>query len=131
MKKNPNRKSKPFRIETRIQKAEEKKKKIEAVLELCNKVSWFFDMTSNQGLTEGPELFNLINEIYPWEQIIPDSDDPNMDRFHEIYTAMHVAFGFGYALGQMLDIPEIDIRPIKELLREKKAVIYLPHEKAA
>jgi len=29
----------------------------------------------------------------------------------------------------MLDVPEIDITPIKDFLREKKTLLYIPHEK--
>jgi hypothetical protein len=94
---------------------------------LCDKIAWLFEMPSNQGHVDGPELFNLIDKISPWQELIGDKDSD----FDKLSTAMHVSFGFGYTLGQILDLPEVDITPIKDLLRKEKALIYLPHEKAA
>ena len=112
---------------SRIQRANKNAQRMKVIKELCDKIAWLFDMPSNQGLSDGPELFNLIDEISPWQELMGDDDSD----FDKLWTAMHVSFGFGYALGQMLDLPEIDVTPIKELLRKEKALIYLPHEKKA
>jgi hypothetical protein len=114
-------------VSDRIKKVNEAAKKWKAIRKLCDKMVWFFDMPCNQGM-EGSEieLSSLIDEISPWQNI-----DHNDEEFSRLWSAVKVSFGFGYALGQMLDLPDIDITPIKELLREKRALLYMPHEKKA
>jgi len=115
-------------ISDRIRKVKEAAEKWKAIRELCNKMVWFFDMPCNQGL-EGSEieLSNLIEEISPWQHQVSDEDG----KFEKVWDGVKLSFGFGYALGQMLDLPDIDITPIKELLKERKVLLYLPHEKKA
>ena len=111
----------------KIRKAEEKNRKAKIVRELCDKIVWYFDMPSNQGLTCGPELSNVIDKVSPWQREASDEDG----KFEKIWEGVKVSFGFGYALGRMLDIPDIDVTPIEDFLREEKALLYLPHRKAA
>jgi hypothetical protein len=111
---------------SRIQKVEEKAQKAKVIKDLCNRIVWLFNMPANQGLDGSEvELSNLIDEIAPWQKWAG-----NDENFGRLYEAMKVSFGFGFALGQMLDLPEIDISPIKDVLRERKALLYMPHEKA-
>lgn len=111
---------------SRIQKVEGNIGKMKAIREVCKEILWAFDMPSNQGEIEGPEISTLIEQISPWQEL-----PHNEGEFEVYWEAFKVSFGLGYALGQMLDLPEIDITTIKELLREKKALLYMPHEKAA
>ena len=113
---------------SRMKRVSEKEVARRRIRELCEKIVWLFDLPANQGI-EGSEveISTLIDKISPWQNIPHDTDE----EFEKFWSAIKVSFGFGYALGQMLDLPDIDITPIKELLREKKALLYMPHERKA
>lgn len=119
----------------RIQKAEEnvriqhrkETQKAKAIRDLCDKISWRFDVGSHQGNVDGPYILGLVNEkIAPWEKLV-DGDN----EWNRLYEAMKTSFGFGYVLGQLLDIPDINITPIKDLLRKEKILLYMPRENKA
>ena len=121
-------------IRIRVQNADKKTQKAKVIRELCNEMVWLFDMPANQGM-DGSEIMisNLIDEIAPWQKEIGEEDGSLSEdsKFVRVWEGIKVSFGFGYALGQMLDLPEIDITPIKDLLRDRRALLYMPHEKAA
>ena len=113
---------------TRMERVEGNAQKAKVIRELCNKIAWVFDAPANQGMGGSEiEISNLIETISPWQSKVSD-DDPTWEALWQAYK---VAFGFGYALGQTLDLPDIDIKPIKDLLREEKTLIYMPREKEA
>lgn len=118
-------------ISSKIEKTKENLSKTKTLRELCERIFDAFEMPGfNTGALEGPEPSVLIDELAPWQNLVPDTlKSPS--PFENLYQAIKVSFAIGYAVGQMLDIPEIDITPIKELLREKKSLLYVPHEKAA
>ena len=112
----------------RIQRAQEEARKAKVIRDLCDRIIWLFDMPANQGMDGSEiEISNLIEKISPWQSKVSNDDA----IWEALWQSYKVAFGFGYALGQMLDLPDIDITPIKELLKEKRGVLYMPHEKKA
>ena len=122
---------------SRIEKAEgnirtqraERTQKTKAIRDLCGKIVWRFDAGSHYSEVDGPYVLGLVDQkIAPWEYLAGDDDDKGWDR---LYEAMKTSFGFGYALGQMLDIPDIDITPIKDFLRKERILLYLPRKKKA
>jgi hypothetical protein len=106
----------------------ERSRKTKMIRELCEAIAWRFIAASHEGLVDGPYPLQIVDEICPWENLVSDDDDGKWDSLNR---AMESSFAFGYVLGQMLDIPDIDITPIKELLKERKVLLYLPHEKKA
>jgi hypothetical protein len=111
----------------RVRKAEERQKRIETVMETCKAIAWEFIAPPNSGDAKGDPPLSILEDICPWEDLV-NEDDGKWDR---LYKAMQGAFGFGYVLGQMLDLPGVDITPVKDFLRERKGLIYVPHEKKA
>lgn len=103
----------------------EKSQKTKMIRDLCEKIAWKFIEPSHNGEVDGPYPLQIVDEICPWENLVKD------DQWDRLYDAMKTSFSFGYTLGQMLDVPGIDITPIKELLKERKVLLYLPHEKKA
>ncbi len=86
----------------------------------------FPTMGRGPGLSQ-PSMF--IDELCDWGKLVgPDADE----KFEKLYDAIKVAFGVGYVVGQMLDLnSDVDLAPIKKALREKGALLYMPHEKTA
>lgn len=97
------------------------------ITDLCEKVAWRFLAASHVGEVDGPYPLQLVDEICPWENLVGDGDG----KWDKLYDAMKASFAFGYVLGQMLDISDIDITPIKDLLRERQVLLYLPRERKA
>ena len=118
---------------SRIQRTNQNAQKIKSIRKLCEEIVWAFEMPANQGELDGDEIFILIDDISPWQSEISSNKNfgEDDDKYERVLEAMKVSFGFGYALGQMLDLPDIDIKPIQEFLREKKSLLYLPHKKKA
>ena len=115
----------------RIQKAKGNVSKTKVLRQLCEKIFDAFEMPGNNcGVVEGPEPSVLIDELSPWQDLVPDTlEDPN--PFEKLYQAIKVSFAIGYAIGQALDVPELDTTPILDFLREKKTLLYMPHDKKA
>jgi hypothetical protein len=67
----------------------------------------------------------LVNEITPWE-CFSGSDDEAFDR---LYEAIQLTFALSYTIGQGLDLPGIDTKPIWDQLKEKKTLLCFPHKK--
>ncbi len=100
---------------SRIQKAQESMKRWKAQRDLCEKI---LEEPNTDGV-----LFSLI------DRMVPPVDSEEWDE--QDCERMIVSFAFGYVVGQMLDMPDIDITPIKDLLRKEKVLVYMPHEKKA
>jgi hypothetical protein len=112
-------------VSSKIEKAKESLSRTKTLRELCERIFEAFEMPGfNTGALEGPTPSHLIEELAP-------SDSLNEENFEKLYEAVKVSFAFGYVIGQALDVPEIDTKPILDFLREKKSLLYVPHEKKA
>lgn len=114
------------KLSEKIERIKKNPSRIKVVKELCEKI---FDAFEMPGDDEGSRPSVLIDELASWQDIVPDTIAN--ERFEDLYRAIKTAFAMGYVTGQILDLPDIDISPIKDFLREKKALLYMPHEKKA
>ena len=114
-------------VSEKIEKAKESASKTKKLRELCEEIFEAFEIPT--GNTNAFELMpsEAMDQVAPWTSLAGGKDE----EFEKLYTAMKVSFAFGYAIGQALDVPEIDTKPILDFLREKKSLLYLPHEKKA
>jgi hypothetical protein len=118
------------KLSEKIERAKENSLRTKTLRELCERIFDAFEMPGgNNCVLEGPEPSVLIDELAPWQNLVPDSLDEN--PFNNLYRAIKTSFAIGYVVGQALDVPEIDTKPILDFLREKKSLLYLPHEKKA
>lgn len=116
----------------RIKEAKENMIRMEKVKVTCGKILSTFE---TDGEAREDDLLALVEQIGPWQDI-PFNDKwgastEQNDLFDRLYEAMQVCFGFGYTVGQMLDVPGVDTTPIQEFLRERKSLLYFPHKKKA
>ena len=131
--------------------------KKEAVVKRCIKIVEAFDSLealhcSVSGLRQGDhnvKSFTLgyvrdtLNRIYKFLTDLNDKgilDDKHFSEYENLtgeieYLEVEIPLAFGYALGQMIDIPypeiQREVKELQKLLRREKVLPYLPREKAA
>ena len=113
-------------VSEKIEKAKASLLRTKVLKELCENIFEAFEIPA--GNTDAFELYpsSLMDQVSPWTNL--SKSDENFDK---LYDAIKVSFAFGYAVGQALDVPELDSTPILDFLREKKSLLYLPHRKKA
>ena len=120
------------KLSKKIERAKGNLSRTKALKELCERIFDAFEMPGNNtGVVEGPEPSVLIDMLAPWQDLVPDNTLEGPNPFDNLYQAIKVSFALGYVIGQALDVPEIDTKPILDFLKEKKSLLYLPHEKKA
>jgi len=100
------------------------------VKDVCEEIAWRFIEATHECRLDGRAPLSVVEKISPWEHLVGDDDDSDK-KWDDLYNAMKISFSFGYVLGQLFDIPDIDITPIKELLKKENVCLYMPHEKKA
>ncbi len=105
---------------------EEKGKKVSvrSMKKCCEDIFYIFECPAD---TVNDKVSSLVDHLAPWEDLVKPDDS----RFEQFFKAIRVSFGVGYALGQMLDVLDVDATPIQDYLKERKVLFYVPHKKAA
>lgn len=114
-------------IVSRVKKAKEDSAKIESIKDCCREILSTFNYPA-RGYVKGQQLSELIYDMVPWEGLFSKNYHK---RSTNLFEAMQLCFGFGFAVGKMLDVPGLNITPIENLLREKESLLYFPHKRKA
>jgi len=110
--------------------------KTEELRERCSRFFSFFDLMKdiNNSPYEGVEDFPISHFVYEWGHIYDDTEDEDheMENFQ---AGQNIAFVLGFIIGHEFDVtyPEAqaDIEAIKQEIREKGLLPYLPRERRA
>jgi hypothetical protein len=113
-------------------KKEWTRSRAKALEECCNDIFYAFECPCGGGEVPYMSATEFIGSIAPWEGMMEEVDKVSGgENFSRIYAAIRVSFALGYVYGQTLDAYEAETGLILEALREKKALLYLPHKKKA
>ena len=107
----------------------------EEILTACNNVFDSFDALADP---DTHAIIDLCDEVSGFEKkmesIAPELSKNFTKYYCEFINGLEVAFSLGFVIGQQFEItsPESkeDIEFIKEVIREKALLPYLPREKA-
>lgn len=130
--------------------------KKEVVVKRCIKIVEAFDSLQPQHCAvmklrepDGVKSFTLgyvrdsLDKIYKYLIDLNNKgilDDKHFSEYEDLtgeieYLEVEIPLAFGYALGQMVDIPypeiQREVKELQKLLRREKVLPYFPREKAA
>jgi hypothetical protein len=111
--------------------------------ECCNDIFYTFETPCGGGEVPYMSATEFIDSISPWETLFDEIESQDIEPlkkilkdddegiFSKVYAAIRVSFALGYTCGQILDAQDAETGLILKALREKKALLYLPHKKSA
>ncbi len=130
-----------------------KKNQIAAIVETCERIVEAFDSLEHQytalDIRQPNEITfftrscmkETVHDIYSYVEGLYDKkliDDEHWSNFGEMmaaldFTAAQVPLAFGFALGQMIDIPypkvQKDIDALQKILRKEKLLPFFPRQR--
>lgn len=109
--------------------------------EYCDNIFYSFECPGESG---EDYITEFLDNIAPWENFFDEvelqdietlkktlKDDHGGSIFSMVYAAVRASFALGYTCGQLLDTNEAETKMIQDAMKEKKALLYLPHKKKA
>jgi hypothetical protein len=111
--------------------------------ECCNDIFYAFECPGGTDLIPYMSPTDFIESVTPWETLFDEIESLNIEPlkkilegddkgiFSKVYAAVRTSFALGYTCGQIFDAQDAETGLILKALREKKALLYLPHKKAA
>jgi len=115
-------------MKKKINKKEWSFSRIKKLKECCDTIFHAFENPGGYDCLPYMTVGEFIESITPWEKLL-DKDWEEFGTF--FYAATRVSFALGYTCGQMLDAHDAETGLIEKAMREKKALLYLPHKKKA
>jgi len=109
--------------------------------ECCNDIFYTFETPCGGGEVPYMSATEFIGSIAPWEELLDEIESQDIEPlkkilkeddegiFSKVYAAVRTSFALGYVCGQIFDAQDAKTELILNALREKKALLYLPHKK--
>jgi hypothetical protein len=105
-----------------------------ALEKCCKNIFYAFQTPGGDSEVTYMGVTDFIESITPWQGLVEEHLHPKEDDgeiFGKFYDAIQISFALGYTCGQILDAQDAETGLILEALREKKALLYLPHKRKA